>query len=231
MAASLYEMLRSARWAAVLTPEQMRRVEAEVAEQTCPAGASICRKGDPVDAWLGVLEGLVKINAVSADGRSVTFAGMPDGSWFGEGSLLKTEARRYDVVALRDSRIARMPRATFEWLLDTNIGFNRYLLTQLNERLGQFIGMVEYDRLLDTDARVARYLAELFNPILYPGFSRQIRLSQEELGYLTGISRQRVNQALQALDRLGLLRVGYAGIEILDVEGLRHFGAEQPSEA
>lgn len=76
--------------------------------------------------------------------------------------------------------------------------------------------------------RVARYLAEMFNPILYPGFSSQIRISQEELGYLTGISRQRVNQALQALDKLGLIRVGYAGIEILDAAQLRAFGSSPP---
>lgn len=224
---SLSEQLRASRWARMLSPEQMRRVEAEVVEQQCPAGTTVCRKGEPADAWIGVLEGLVKINAVSADGKSVTFTGVPAGGWLGEGSLLKIEPRRYDVVALRDSRIARMPRATFEWLLDTSIGFNRFLLEQLNERLGQFIGMVEYDRLLDTDARVARYLAEMFNPILYPGFSSQIRISQEELGYLTGISRQRVNQALQALDKLGLIRVGYAGIEILDQDGLRTFDSSR----
>jgi len=212
----------------MIAAEQMQRVEAEVFEQQCPAGTAVCRKGEPADAWIGVLEGLVKINAVSADGKSVTFTGVPAGGWLGEGSLLKNEPRRYDVVALRDSRIARMPRATFEWLLDSSIGFNRFLLEQLNERLGQFIGMVEYDRLLDTDARVARYLAEMFNPILYPGFSSQIRISQEELGYLTGISRQRVNQALQALDKLGLIRVGYAGIEILDAEQLRAFGSSPP---
>ena len=228
---NLDEMLRATRWAAVLTPQQLARVQAETIEQAYPAGAFVCRKGEPADAWLGVLDGLVKINAVSADGKSVTFTGMPEGSWFGEGSLLKTEPRRYDAVALRDSRLARLPRATFEWLLDDSIAFNRFLLVQLNERLGQFIGMVEHDRLLDTDARVARYLAELFNPILYPGYSRQLKISQEELGYLTGISRQRVNQALQALDRERLLRVGYAGIEILDVEGLRRFGAAPASEA
>ncbi|HWA11577.1 MAG TPA: Crp/Fnr family transcriptional regulator [Burkholderiales bacterium] len=224
-------MLRTTRWAAALTQAQLQRVLADTAEQSCPAGASVCRKGEPADAWLGVVEGLVKVNAVSADGKSVTFTGMPEGSWFGEGSLLKTEPRRYDAVALRDSRIARVPRATFEWLLDSNIAFNRFLLEQLNERLGQFIGMVEHDRLLDTDARVARHLAELFNPILYPGYSRQLRISQEELGYLTGVSRQRVNQALQALDRLNLVRVGYAGIDVLDVEGLRRFGSTRPAQA
>lgn len=224
---SLSDLLRTARWAKALTPEQLQRVESETVEQHCPAGTAVCRKGEMADAWIGVLEGLVKINAVSAAGKSATFTGVPAGGWLGEGALLKREPRKYDVVALRDSRIARMPRVTFDWLLDNSIGFNRSLLEQLNERLGQFIGMVEYDRLLDPDARVARYLAELFNPILYPGFSRQIQISQEELGYLTGISRQRVNQALQALDRLGLVRVGYAGIEVLDVEGLRAFGSSE----
>jgi hypothetical protein len=43
-------------------------------------------------------------------------------------------------------RAARIPRRTFEWLLNTSIPFNRYLLVQVNERLGQFIGMVEHDR-------------------------------------------------------------------------------------
>src|SRR3546814_4008469 len=72
------------------------------------------------------------------------------------------------VVALRDSTIIRLPVATFNWLLDNSIPFNRYLLHQLNERVGQFIGKAEHDRLLAPDARVARCLAELFNPLLYP---------------------------------------------------------------
>jgi CRP-like cAMP-binding protein len=213
-----------------LSPADLARVEAETVTRICLPGSLVCRKGEAVEAWVGVVDGLVKMTNVSPDGKPTSFVGVGPGGWFGEGSLLKDEPRRYDIVALRESEIAYMPRATFMWLLDTSMAFNRFLLTQLNERLGQFIGMVEYDRLLDPDARVARYLAELFNPILYPGFSRQIRISQEELGYLMGVSRQRVNQALQALDRLGLVRVGYAGIEVLDVEGLRRFGSTRAAE-
>ncbi|HWQ39507.1 MAG TPA: Crp/Fnr family transcriptional regulator [Burkholderiales bacterium] len=203
----------------------MSRVEREAEQRFCAAGTAVCRKGEPVDAWIGVLEGLVKIHAVSADGRSVTFTGIPAGGWFGEGSLLKADPRKYDALALRDSRIARMPRATFEWLIDNSIGFNRFLLRQLNERLAQFIALVEYERLLDTDARVARCLGELFNPVLYPGIGPRLSISQEEIGYLTGVSRQRVNQALQRLEREGLLTVGYGGVEVLDVDKLRSYGA------
>jgi CRP-like cAMP-binding protein len=201
----------------------MRRIEAEVMDQTYAAGAMVCRKGEPVDAWIGVLEGLVKINAVSAEGKAVTFTGVSAGGWLGEGSLLKTEPRRYDVVALRDSRIARMPRSTFEWLLDSSIGFNRFLLRQINERLGQFIALVEHARLLDPDARVARCIAELFNPILYPGIGPRLAISQEEIGYLTGVSRQRANQALRKLEEEGLLAVEYGGIRVLDLERLRGY--------
>ena len=94
---------------------------------------------------------------------------------------------------------------------------------QLNERLGQFIGMVENERLLDLDTRIARSLASMFNSHLYPWRERLVQISQEELGFLSGASRQRANQALQQLEREGLLRLDYGGIRILDLEGLRRY--------
>jgi CRP-like cAMP-binding protein len=126
-------------------------------------------------------------------------------------------------VALRDSTIAYMPKATFMWLLDTSMPFNRYLLTQLNERLGQFIGMVEHDRLLGPDARLARCLAGMFNPHLYPGVGPVLPISQEEIAQLAGLSRQRANQALQRLEQAGLLRIDYGGITVTNLAGLREF--------
>ena len=218
------ETLRATRWGSLLAPEQMRRVTQEAGETVIPAGGYVCRRGEPVDAWLGVLDGLVKMMITGPDGKTSTFTGIPAGGWFGEGSLLKTEARRYDVVALRESRVARVPRRTFEWLLNTSIPFNRFVLAQLNERLGQFIGMLEAQRLHGPDARVAHCVAALFNPILYPGIENKLEVSQEEIGYLAGISRQRVNQALHALEQARLIRVEYGAIVIEDLDGLRRYG-------
>ena len=216
-------MLRASLWTRSLAPQQIARVEAETQVRTLPVGVPACRKGEPVDHWIGVIDGLVKMTSVTPEGKTTTFLGVTSGGWFGEGSLLKDRTRKYDVVTLRESIVAYMPRATFEWLLDTSIDFNRFLLMQLNERLGQFIAMVEYERLLETDARVARSLASLFNPVLYPEQATEVQLSQEEVGYLTGISRQRANQALQVLEKAGLLKVEYGRIRILDLEGLRSF--------
>jgi CRP/FNR family cyclic AMP-dependent transcriptional regulator len=203
----------------------MMRVDADCCEQFVPKGGFVCRKGEALESWIGIIDGLVKINNFSPAGKSVIFAGVPTGGWFGEGSLLKDQARKYDVMALRDTRVARMPRTTFEWLLATSLPFNRLLLMQLKERLGQFIGLVENDRILGVDTRVARCLAAMFNSHLYPGLGKMVQISQEEIGYLSGASRQRANQALQLLEKEGLVRLDYGGIRVLDLEGLRHFQA------
>jgi CRP-like cAMP-binding protein len=223
---TLDEALHSSLWSQALDATELARVQRELVERTVPQGGYVCRKGEPVTHWVGVIDGLVKLSIESPQGKAATLAGVPSGGWFGEGSMLKTEPRRYDAVALRETRVALMTRGTFNRLLDTSIGFNRFLLNQLNERLAQFIAMVEYERLLEPDARVARSLSWLFHPFLYPGGNAKLQVSQEELGYLAGISRQRVNQALGALEKAGLLRLEYGGVTVLDVDGLQRYGTE-----
>ena len=218
------ELLRASEWGKTLSEDEIEHALAGIFERTFPAGAFICMKGEPVDAWMGMISGLGKMASHWTTGKTTSFTGITSGAWFGEGSLLKNEPRRYDVMAIRESRVAFMNKAAFHWLLDHSIGFNRYLIMQLNERLGQFIGMMENERLLDTDARIARGLAALFNPVLYPGTSRLILISQEELGYLAGVSRQRANQAVKVLEDAGLVRSEYGGINIIDLDGLRRFG-------
>ena len=218
------ELIRSSLWGQSLTEEQLAKALSGTIERSYAAGAFICMKGEPVDYWMGIIDGLGKMASHWTTGKTTSLTGISTGGWFGEGSLLKSEARRYDVMAIRETRVAFMNRSTFLWLMDNSIPFNRHLITQLNERLGQFIGMMENERMLDTDARIARGLAALFNPVLYPGTNRLLQISQEELGYLAGVSRQRANQALKVLEDAGLVRSEYGGIHIIDLDGLRRFG-------
>ena len=184
-------------------------------------GEFLCRIGRPATLWFGVVEGLLKMSNDSAMGTPITFTGVPSGAWFGEGTLLKREHYRYNIEALRRSVVAGLPLATFNWLLERSIPFNRYLMNQLNERLGQFIAAREIDRLTDADTRVARSLGALFHPVLYPGVGDVLRITQQELGYLVGLSRQRVNEALRTLQLRGLISIEYGGVRVLDLAGLQ----------
>jgi len=221
---SLDELLQASTWARQISADELDAVRRDTVVRTVPAGGYVCMKGEAVEHWLGIVEGLAKMASNWSTGKATSFVGLSTGAWFGEGSLMKDEPRRYDIIALRESRIAYMKRSCFHYLLDHSIPFNRFLLLQLNERLSQFIGMLEHERLLQPDARLARCLAALFNPLLYPGSSLELRISQEEIGLLAGMSRQRVNQALHRLANFGLLRADYGTLTILNLDRLRRFG-------
>jgi CRP-like cAMP-binding protein len=208
-------------WLPLLQPLERERAVTALLVGDARAGDYVCRIGRPVTYWFGVIEGLLKMSNDNADGGTMTFAGLPPGGWFGEGTALKREPYRYNIQALRKSVVGGLPVDTFHWLLDHSIGFNRFVMNQLNERLGQFIAAREIDRLNNPDVRVARSLATLFNPLLYPGVGEVLRITQQELAYLVGLSRQRVNEALAALEAQGAIRVEYGGLRVLDLTALR----------
>lgn len=208
-------------WLECLPPAERQRAEAALLVGDAAAGDFVCRVGRPVTYWFGVVEGLLKMSSDNAQGQTMTFTGVPPGGWFGEGTAMKREPYRYNIQALRKSVVAGLPIDTFHWLLDHSIGFNRFVMHQINERLGQFIAAREIDRLTNPDVRVARSLASLFNPALYPGVGEVLRITQQELAYLVGLSRQRVNEALTALQAQGAIRVEYGGVRVLDLSSLQ----------
>ena len=208
-------------WLERLLPAERERATGAIVVGDARAGDYVCRIGRPVTYWFGLVEGLLKMSADNADGLTMTFTGVPPGGWFGEGTAVKREPYRYNIQALRRSVVAGLPIETFHWLLDHSIGFNRFIMNQLNERLGQFIAAREIDRMNSPDLRVARSLASLFNPVLYPGVGEVLRITQQELAYLVGLSRQRVNEALSTLQARGLIRIEYGGLRVLSLSGLR----------
>jgi CRP/FNR family transcriptional regulator, cyclic AMP receptor protein len=211
-------------WSSDLSDQEIEQARRGMVEKAYAKGAYICHRGDRLDSWTGVVSGLIKLSTVSRSGKAVSLAGIRAGGWFGEGTVLKNEPRQYDLVALRDTRMALMDRATFLWLFENSVAFNRFLISQFNERLGQFIALVEYDRMLDAPARVARNIAWLFNPTLYRDRERHLEISQEEIGLLSGVSRPIANKSLKMLEDKGLLRLERGGISVLNLAALGRFG-------
>jgi CRP-like cAMP-binding protein len=111
------------------------------------------------------------------------------------------------------------------WLYENSVGFNRFLVRQLNERLAQFIATTEYERLLDPKARVARQLSWLANPLLCPHVRDVIEITQDELALLASVSRPLVNRSLQELAQEGLLDFAHGSITIVNRQKLGDYGA------
>src|ERR1700743_3642495 len=137
-------LTRIAVWSRELSAREIESACAGITEKSHRPGESIFLRGHHFDSCPAVVSGLVRMGTVSRGGKAMTFTGLTAGAWFGEGTVLKKEARRYDMVVLRDTRVALMDQGTFFWLYENSVAFNRFLVVQLNERLGRFIRLVAH---------------------------------------------------------------------------------------
>jgi CRP-like cAMP-binding protein len=110
--------LQGVPWLPHLLPDERERIVPELRVSNAAPGELVCRIGRPATYWFGVIDGLLKMNTVTGDGRAITYSGVAAGGWFGEGTVLKREPYRYNIQALRNSRVAGLPVDTFHWLLD-----------------------------------------------------------------------------------------------------------------
>jgi CRP-like cAMP-binding protein len=60
--------------------------------------------------------------------------------------------------------------------------------------------------------------------VLYPRLGLHIEITQEEIGMLSGLSRQAANKSLKILEAKKLVRVEHSGITVLDLQSLARYG-------
>jgi len=185
-------------------PADLRSLVLEtMSEISVEAGDYVARAGEPSSHWYGLISGYLQMYVVTSDGAETTLYCLREGEWGGEGSLLKQERRRYDLRALTAARICVVPGKTFDALRQQSIGFNHFICQIMNERMGVFVSMLAASRLSGPEMRVARALTMLVD---HHGDDQQkLALRQHEIALICGLSRQRVNQALSQLKRLGIL--------------------------
>lgn len=191
--------------------DSLLRISGKKGEVLLPAGAQ-------VEGWYGVLSGLVKLQSVPVQGKTCSFVCAACGDWFGEGSAMNIELRRYEVVALRDTELLCPPQSEFHELRASSLAFNQFLAKQLSIRVSQTMAIIETSRLRTPEQRVALSLSRLFW-----GRTRKLNLSQDELASLVGISRQTANQSLRSLAQRGLVTLDFGRLEIPDDEALTNF--------
>lgn len=214
-----FMFLREQPWFETLPPAAKESTVQDMVLHKLDKGQLALTTGQTITHWYGVLSGMVKLQSGSGDGKVSAFLGVPTGDWFGEGSVLKGGAWRYDVIALRDTTLIGMPTDTFRRLYTEHLPFVHYLVERLNNRLGQAMSIIESGRIRSPEERVAQYLSRLF----WPG-TRKINLSQEELGLLAGLSRQTTNRVLKAFEAQGWVSLEFGRLDILNEQALEELG-------
>lgn len=189
-------------------------------------GEALFARGQGADGLCCVLEGGLRVGAVLADGSESVLAFIEPGQWFGEISLIDGRPRTHDAVADGATRVLLVPQAALLGWLQANPAHWQPIAQLACAKLRMLFGVLEDIAHLPLEGRLAKRLwlvAHGYGARSGPPRSL-LRLPQEQLALMLGVSRQSANKALRALEGRGLIALHYGGIEMLDLPALAALG-------
>lgn len=185
------------------------------------AGERLFTRGDSDDGLYCVLDGLVRIGAASSAGKEALLAVIEPVNWFGEIALFDSRPRTHDAYAERDSELFHVSRAALVELLQRTPEYWHVFGLLLTQKLRLAFDAIEEAALLPAAQRVARRLLLMAGGYGEPGALRRVlKVPQEDLAMMLALSRQTINQVLKQFEAQSALKLGYAEIEIIDVQKL-----------
>jgi CRP-like cAMP-binding protein len=190
------------------------------------AGAMLFRQDDKPSGLHGLMSGELHIIGSASNGHDTLLAIHRPGNWTGFltsidhgahplSALAAVDCTTWSVSPSEVARIFERDVATFRLLVAPEMLVERRNYRWLIEMVTRPPVQRIAERLIDLGRWTHSERAGPVSPIEH--------VSQEALAAATNVSRQTMNGALGALEQLGLIKVGYGRIEILDSRGLEEF--------
>jgi CRP/FNR family cyclic AMP-dependent transcriptional regulator len=209
-------------WFGRIPPGRQALLLEEAQLRSVAAGARLYDIGDPPNGLWAVIEGQVGVRGYPAVGRVLLAPIMTPGTWFGEMSTLDGLPRPTDAMAFEAARVLHLSMA----------GFARAAAAapQLYHDLG--VLACQHQRVaLGFIARTVAQPVRVRLAMLIAGSAQGgdgvLKLRQEDLAVLVGVSRQTLNRHLNALEREGIVRLAYAEITVRDLPRLLALCADE----
>ncbi|WP_035529179.1 Crp/Fnr family transcriptional regulator [Haliea salexigens] len=191
--------------------------------QCLPKKGQLFLRGSRPDALFCLLSGKVRLSVTGASGREALLNVVPPGHWFGEASVFSGEARAHDAFAEEDSELLVVPAKVLHRLVHDQPAFLLEFLRLMGIRYKLTLERMDDSVLQPLPTRLALKLLALANTAEAEDTSLtgcQLRVSQESLAQILGVSRQSINKLLKQWEHAGIIAVRYRTIDLLAPERL-----------
>jgi CRP/FNR family transcriptional regulator len=203
---------------AALEPDARDRLVAEAHPVTLPAGITLFRDGDACTNYLLVLDGSVRVQKTSSNGREITLYRVGDGQTciLTTSCLLAGERYPAEGVTETEVRAIALPGALFQALLAGSTGFRQFVFAVYARRIADLITLVEEVAFERMDLRLAARLRD--------GADRDgmVNATHQELATELGTAREVVSRLLKDFEHRGLVALHRGRIELHDRDALAH---------
>lgn len=179
-------------------------------------GNFVFRAGDACNSYLVLLEGEIRVQLVSTEGREVTLYRIgPGGSCVLTTScLMGGEIYPAEAIAVSAVTAIAVPRGAFQSMLETSRRFRQFVFDGFSVRLSSVIKKIQHLVFTPIDVRLASALLEA-------GVTPTARITHQELSVELGTAREVISRHLKRFEKEGLVRLGRGKLEVVDAPRLR----------
>jgi CRP/FNR family transcriptional regulator len=209
-------------WTAALTnlDRDSRHSLAALPRTALARGAVLFRAGELASGFPVVVAGRVEVVLTGASGRELLLYAVEPGQSCVQTTLglLGNELYSAEAVAVAETDLVMIPRATFLALMDSDPAFRREVIRLFARR------MQEITRLLERVA-FGRIEARLADALLLGAQGGVVQATHAELAARIGSAREVVTRRIDAFVREGWVSTDRGEVRILDEAALRQLAA------
>ncbi|MCZ6872175.1 MAG: Crp/Fnr family transcriptional regulator [bacterium] len=203
-----------------LNEEQLRQLADVVREHHYKKSVTIFHVDDPGNALFILKSGLVKITIEDQSGREIILRMLYPTDVFGEMSLIDDMPRSATVTTLEASDAMVIYREPFLNLIEKHPKILLNMTIVLSRRLRRVNELIRSLAFHDVYGKVARVLLNLATEkgrTTDEGTVIDLRLTQQELAELAGMSRETMTRTLRDFQQAGCVRIESGIITILEI--------------
>ena len=220
------KVIRAQRILGSLAEQDLQTLVRQSPVRALPKHRVLFHSGDEGRSVVLVLQGYVKLSTIVANDREVVLEIAGPGTIFGELAALNGSPRRADATTLTACRVMAIEGGLFRRLVARSPDAMFAAIHLLSERLFAVTTQGTDAVSLPAPVRLAKallYLARLHSQRANGGVHIGFRLSQRELGAMTGLIRESINKHLKAWRAVGWIEVSGSSVTLLNVRALQDY--------
>jgi CRP-like cAMP-binding protein len=187
-------------------------------------GESVDVRGQPVKSLRVLISGSLEVSMQAASGKRSVVWYLEPGQMQGLISVIDGKAAIHDARAHSDGLLLEIPSATFLDALARDPALMQAVLLTLCQRSRALYDIVAGEALLTLRGRIARMLlllSKAYGRESDAGMQLSLKLSQDDLADMLGVTRQSINRELKTLQQGRIITMAYSRITVLDLAALR----------
>ncbi|MGE3539555.1 MAG: Crp/Fnr family transcriptional regulator [Candidatus Tectimicrobiota bacterium] len=207
-----------------LDSDELRQLASVIREQHYKKHTTIVRIDDPGSALYILKSGLVKITIEDQHGYEMILRMLYPTDFFGEMSLIDGMPRSANVTTQEPSEVLTIAREHFVGIIEHLPSIVLKMAAVLSRRLRKANELIHSLAFFDVYGKVARVLLNLAaerGRVTEQGTVIDMRLTQQELAELAGMTRETMARTLREFQQAGCIRVEAGIISILELDMLR----------